>query len=146
MAQKPARSRWRITNGRRSFVLRHRPQEERHRPRSSFPARGDRLRSTAVTVSITSVARLSYELREGPAFKVTDTMEHFDVIATLNGGGISGQAGALRHGIARALLEAGDYRGELKRAAGYHARLLHGGARSTPASRRPRKRPQFSKR
>ena len=31
-------------------------------------------------------------------FKVTDTTDHFDVIATLNGGGISGQAGALRHG------------------------------------------------
>ena len=46
-------------------------------------------------------------------FKVTDTTDHFDVIATLNGGGISGQAGALRHGISRALLAAGDYRGEL---------------------------------
>ena len=43
-------------------------------------------------------------------FKVTDTVGHFDVKATINGGGISGQAGALRHGIARALLEAGDYR------------------------------------
>ena len=39
-------------------------------------------------------------------FKVTDTTDHFDVIATLNGGGISGQAGALRHGISRALLAA----------------------------------------
>ena len=37
-------------------------------------------------------------------FKVTDTVDHFDVIARLNGGGISGQAGALRHGISRALL------------------------------------------
>ena len=35
-------------------------------------------------------------------FKVTDTMDHFDVIARINGGGISGQAGALRHGISRA--------------------------------------------
>ena len=34
-------------------------------------------------------------------FKVTDTQDHFDVIARINGGGISGQAGALRHGIAR---------------------------------------------
>ena len=49
-------------------------------------------------------------------FKVTDTEGHFDVIARLNGGGISGQAGALRHGISRALLEAGDYRQELKKA------------------------------
>ncbi len=59
-------------------------------------------------------------------FKVTDTMDHFDVIARCNGGGISGQAGALRLGIARALLEAGDYRAELKKA-GYTA----------PSSRRP---------
>ena len=50
-------------------------------------------------------------------FKVTDTAGRFDVIAQCHGGGVSGQAGALRHGIARALLEAGDeYRGELKRA------------------------------
>ena len=37
-------------------------------------------------------------------FKVTDTVDHFDVIALCDGGGISGQAGALRHGISRALL------------------------------------------
>ncbi len=50
-------------------------------------------------------------------FKATDTVGRFDVVATIHGGGVSGQAGALRHGIARALLEAGDdYRGELKRA------------------------------
>ena len=54
-------------------------------------------------------------------FVVTDTKGHFDVIARCNGGGVSGQAGALRHGIARALLEAGDYRAELKRA-GYLTR------------------------
>ncbi|HIT51181.1 MAG TPA: 30S ribosomal protein S9, partial [Candidatus Aveggerthella excrementigallinarum] len=54
-------------------------------------------------------------------FKVTDTQGHFDVVARLNGGGVSGQAGALRHGISRALLEAGDYRAELKKA-GYLTR------------------------
>ena len=43
-------------------------------------------------------------------FKVTDTQDHFDVLARIDGGGISGQAGALRHGISRALLAAGDYR------------------------------------
>ena len=41
-------------------------------------------------------------------FKVTDTTGHFDVKARIDGGGVSGQAGALRHGISRALLEAGD--------------------------------------
>ncbi|MGI6217650.1 MAG: 30S ribosomal protein S9, partial [Coriobacteriales bacterium] len=54
-------------------------------------------------------------------FKVTDTVNHFDVIAICNGGGISGQSGALRLGIARALLEAGDYRADLKKA-GYLTR------------------------
>ena len=49
-------------------------------------------------------------------FKVTDTQDHFDVLARIDGGGISGQAGALRHGISRALLAAGDYRAELKKA------------------------------
>ena len=48
-------------------------------------------------------------------FKVTDTVDHFDVIAIATGGGVSGQSGALRHGIARALLSAGDYRDELKK-------------------------------
>ena len=78
-------------------------------------------------------------------FKVTDTMDHFDVIATLNGGGISGQAGALRHGIARALLEAGDYRGELKRA-GYLTRDSRMVERKKYGLKKARKRPQFSKR
>ena len=50
-------------------------------------------------------------------FNVTGTMGKFDVIATVEGGGISGQAGAVRHGISRALLQAGDeYRAPLKKA------------------------------
>ncbi len=50
-------------------------------------------------------------------FNVTGTMGKFDVIATVEGGGISGQAGAVRHGISRALLQAGDeYRTPLKKA------------------------------
>ena len=63
-------------------------------------------------------------------FKATETSERFDVIAQCHGGGVSGQAGALRHGIARALLEASDeYRGELK-------------TRRLPASRPPYGRAQ----
>ena len=37
---------------------------------------------------------------------VTETLDKYDVIAKTNGGGVSGQAGAIRHGISRALLEA----------------------------------------
>ena len=78
-------------------------------------------------------------------FKVTDTEGHFDVIARLNGGGISGQAGALRHGISRALLEAGDYRAELKKA-GFLTRDARMVERKKYGLKKARKRPQFSKR
>lgn len=78
-------------------------------------------------------------------FKVTDTLGHFDVLARCNGGGVSGQAGALRHGIARALLEAGDYRAELKKA-GYLTRDSRMVERKKYGLKKARKRPQFSKR
>ena len=78
-------------------------------------------------------------------FKVTDTEGHFDVIARLNGGGISGQSGALRHGIARALLSAGDYRAELKKA-GFLTRDPRMVERKKYGLKKARKRPQFSKR
>ena len=78
-------------------------------------------------------------------FKVTDTEGHFDVIARLNGGGIAGQAGALRHGISRALLEAGDYRPELKKA-GFLTRDPRMVERKKYGLKKARKRPQFSKR
>lgn len=78
-------------------------------------------------------------------FKVTDTLGHFDVIALCNGGGVSGQAGALRHGIARALLDAGDYRAELKKA-GFLTRDSRMVERKKYGLKKARKRPQFSKR
>lgn len=78
-------------------------------------------------------------------FKVTDTVNHFDVIATLDGGGVSGQAGALRHGISRALLSAGDYRSELKKA-GFLTRDSRMVERKKYGLKKARKRPQFSKR
>ena len=79
-------------------------------------------------------------------FKVTETSGRFDVIATIVGGGVSGQAGAMRHGIARALLEAGDdYRGELKKA-GLLRRDPRMVERKKYGLKKARKRPQFSKR
>ncbi len=78
-------------------------------------------------------------------FKVTDTVDHFDVIALGTGGGISGQAGALRHGISRALLEAGEYRDELKKA-GFLTRDPRMVERKKYGLKKARKRPQFSKR
>jgi small subunit ribosomal protein S9 len=80
-------------------------------------------------------------------FKVTETLGKFDVVASIHGGGLSGQAGALRHGIARALLEAGeeDYRNELKRA-GLLRRDPRMVERKKYGLKKARKRPQFSKR
>lgn len=78
-------------------------------------------------------------------FRVTDTAEHFDVIAKCDGGGITGQAGALRLGIARALLEAGDYRADLKKA-GFLTRDARAVERKKYGLKKARKRPQFSKR
>lgn len=78
-------------------------------------------------------------------FVVTGTVDHFDVIARIDGGGVAGQAGALRHGIARALLEAGDYRADLKKA-GYLTRDSRMVERKKYGLKKARKRPQFSKR
>ena len=79
-------------------------------------------------------------------FKTTDTVDRFDVIATLDGGGISGQSGALRLGIARALLLASeDYRPSLK-SAGLLRRDPRMVERKKYGLKKARKRPQFSKR
>ena len=74
-----------------------------------------------------------------------DTVNHFDVIARLDGGGINGQSGALRLGIARALLDAGDYRADLKKA-GFLTRDSRVVERKKYGLKKARKRPQFSKR
>ena len=78
-------------------------------------------------------------------FKVTGTAGYFDVFANSTGGGVSGQAGALRHGISRALLNAGDYRAELKKA-GFLTRDPRMVERKKYGLKKARKRPQFSKR
>jgi small subunit ribosomal protein S9 len=72
--------------------------------------------------------------------------ERMDVVARLGGGGISAQAGALRHGVSRALLEADpNLRGELKRR-GFLTRDSRVKERKKAGLKKARKRPQFSKR
>ncbi len=72
--------------------------------------------------------------------------ERMDVIARMHGGGVSSQAGALRHGISRALLEADpNLRGELKRR-GFLTRDARAKERKKAGLKKARKRPQFSKR
>ncbi len=77
---------------------------------------------------------------------LTDTLTKFDVLVTVKGGGYTGQAGAIRHGISRALLEADiDLRGALKKA-GYLTRDPRMKERKKPGLKGARRAPQFSKR
>ena len=79
-------------------------------------------------------------------FAVTKTEGQFDVICTVKGGGISGQAGAIRHGIARALLLVDEnYRSTLK-AAGLLTRDPRMKERKKYGLKAARRAPQFSKR
>ena len=79
-------------------------------------------------------------------FETTDTIGRFDVLANVIGGGIAGQAGALRHGIARALLLIDDeMRPPLKRA-GLLTRDPRMKERHKYGLKKARKAPQFSKR
>ena len=79
-------------------------------------------------------------------FVATDTEGSYDVRANLQGGGYAGQAGAVRHGIARALLTVDpDFRSSLK-SEGYLTRDPRMKERYKPGRRKARKSPQFSKR
>ena len=79
-------------------------------------------------------------------FKTVEKTEQYDVLATLRGGGVSGQAGALRLGIARALVELeGDDRPALKKA-GFLTRDARVKERKKYGLKKARKAPQYSKR
>ena len=76
----------------------------------------------------------------------TETVDKFDVLVNVKGGGYTGQAGAIRHGIARALLEVdADYRPVLK-AAGFLTRDPRMKERKKYGLKAARRAPQFSKR
>ncbi len=76
----------------------------------------------------------------------TNTADKFDVLVNVKGGGFTGQAGAIRHGISRALLEAdADYRAVLKKA-GFLTRDSRMKERKKPGLKKARRAPQFSKR
>jgi small subunit ribosomal protein S9 len=90
------------------------------------------------------IPTLQADVRE--PFRVTETEGQFDVIARIAGGGVAGQAGALRHGLARALEgEDPEWREPLKKAG-----LLTRDARKTERKKyglkKARKAPQYSKR
>lgn len=90
--------------------------------------------------------RASLMLVINQAFEVTDTLEKFDVYATVRGGGLSGQAGALKHGISRCLEKADpELRPSLK-SAGFLTRDARQVERKKYGQPGARKRFQFSKR
>ncbi len=83
-------------------------------------------------------------VRQPPA--ETDTVDKFDVLVNVKGGGYTGQAGAIRHGISRALLQAdADYRPVLKKE-GFLTRDPRMKERKKYGLKAARRAPQFSKR
>ncbi|WP_290172321.1 30S ribosomal protein S9 [uncultured Dubosiella sp.] len=78
--------------------------------------------------------------------ELTNTLDQVDVLINVKGGGFTGQAGAMRHGITRALIEASeDYRPALK-AAGFVTRDPRAKERKKYGLKAARRRPQYSKR
>jgi len=77
---------------------------------------------------------------------ITDTLDKYDVIATVNGGGFTGQAGALRHGISRALLKADEELRPILKKAGFLTRDPRMKERKKYGLKKARRAPQFSKR
>ena len=78
--------------------------------------------------------------------ELTNTTTSYDVLVNVNGGGITGQAGAIRHGITRALMEVNpEFRGPLKKA-GLVTRDPRAKERKKYGLKAARRAPQFSKR
>lgn len=87
-----------------------------------------------------------YRLVANQPFEVTNTMGKYDVVVNVHGGGLSGQAGAIRHGIARALVKADEsLKSEIKKA-GFLTRDARVKERKKYGLKKARKAPQFRKR
>ena len=110
------------------------------------------LRSGSGKITVNATSLDSYFGRETARMVVRQPLElltvadKFDVVVTVKGGGPSGQAGAIRHGITRALIQYDETnRGELRQA-GYVTRDAREVERKKVGLRKARKKPQFSKR
>ena len=77
---------------------------------------------------------------------LTDNLEKFDIVCTVCGGGVTGQAGAIRHGISRALLQANEELRPALKKAGFLTRDPRMKERKKPGLKKARRAPQFSKR
>lgn len=90
--------------------------------------------------------RPTLQMTARESLEKVNSVDKVDVIARVHGGGVAAQAGAVRHGIARALLEAdANLRGPLKKA-GFLTRDARVKERKKAGLKKARKRPQFSKR
>ena len=78
--------------------------------------------------------------------EATGNTGKMDIVATVTGGGVSGQAGALRHGVARALLLASEDNRAILKKAGFLTRDPRMKERKKPGLKAARRAPQFSKR
>lgn len=78
--------------------------------------------------------------------ELLDLVGKFDIYVTVNGGGISGQAGAIRHGLTRALIQFDESFRPALRKAGYVTRDARAVERKKVGLHKARKRPQYSKR
>ena len=90
--------------------------------------------------------RATHVMQVKDPLESTDTLTKFNVLARCHGGGISGQAGALRHGIARALLQHGDEMRPILKKAGLLTRDPRMKERKKYGLKAARRAPQFSKR
>jgi small subunit ribosomal protein S9 len=110
-----------------------------------IPGKGDILVNKKTLEEYFGMELLKKEVRR--PFLVTDTDGKFDVVATVRGGGITGQAGALRHGISRALclVDTEAYRAILK-SAGFLTRDPRMKERKKYGLKKARRASQFSKR
>ena len=87
-----------------------------------------------------------YKLVANQPFEITNTLGKYDVVVNVHGGGLSGQAGAIRHGIARALCKADEsLKADIKKA-GFLTRDARVKERNKYGLKKARKAPQFRKR
>ena len=126
-------------------VLRYRPAQDLHGPRLHAPRRrrhgGQRPRLSTAT-SPTTVLRMVVQ----QPLVLTETGERFDIFVTVEGGGNAGQAGAIRHGISRALLVFDAALRERLKGAGLLTRDPRKKERKKYGQKGARARFQFSKR
>lgn len=90
--------------------------------------------------------RESLEIMVVEPLKLTGTDTAYNIIASIKGGGVAGQAGALRHGISKALLEVNNEYREILKKEGFLTRDSRVKERKKYGLKKARKKPQFSKR